>query len=156
MLVHCSGPLVQKWCDQKICVHIDGKLLSAWLQADDFSGSWGRLETARMLSDPSAEPKGLCLSFCTEMVKCSWMGIGIDDLAPVYLARNHVTRVNCVLGSMLTSEDVALVTPQHRTALVWSQFWNVMDHLRSRDSPMDARLAGITPPGGHRDILQGS
>ena len=73
-----------------------------------------------MLTDPSAEPKALCLSFCTEMVKCSWMGIGIDDLAPVYLARNHVTRVNsfCVLGSMLTSEDVALVTLQHRTALV--------------------------------------
>ena len=94
----------------------------------------------RMLSDPFCEPKGLGLSFCTEMRKCSWMGIGIDDLAPVYVAGNHVTRVNsfCVFGSMFTSEDVALVTLQHRTALAWGQFWNLMDHLRSRDSSMDS------------------
>ena len=113
----------------------------------------------RMLSDPSAETKGLGLSLCTEMGKCPWMGNGIDDSAPVYVAGNHVTRVNsfCVLDSMLTSEDVALVTLQHRTALAWGQFGNLMDHLRSRDSSMDARLAGITPPpGGHRDTHQGS
>ena len=90
-----------------------------------------------MLSDLSAELKGLNLSLCTNVGKCAWMGTDIDELAPLYLAGNLVTRVNrfCVLGSMVTSEDNALVTLQHRTTLAWGQFWNLKDQLQSLMKP---------------------
>ena len=80
---------------------------------------------------------------CTEICKCAWVGIGIDDLAPVHLAGNLVTRVTnfCVLGSMINTEDDALMTLQHRTASAWRQFWNLKDQLRSRDTAMKSRLA---------------
>ena len=71
------------------------------------------------------------------------MGIGIDDMAPVYFAGNLVTRVNsfCVLGSMINSEDDPLLTLQHRAALAWRQCWNLKDELRARDTAMKSRLA---------------
>ena len=74
-------------------------------------------------------------------------GIGTVDFAPVYLAGNLVTGVNCfcVLGSMITSEDDALVTLQHRTALAWGQFWNLFDEITN----------GNTPPGVHVDTPLG-
>ena len=68
---------------------------------------------------------------------------GIDELAAVYFAGNLTTSLNifCVLGSMVTSEDGALVTLQHRTTLAWGQFWNLKDQLRSRESSMKSRVA---------------
>ena len=77
-----------------------------------------------MLSELSTELKGLGFSLFKEIGKCAWMGIGIDELAPVYFEGNLVTRVNsfCVLGSIVTSEYDALVTLQHRTTLALGQF----------------------------------
>ena len=49
----------------------------------------------RMLADLSAELAGLGLSLCTEIGKCAWVGIGIDDL---------------VLGFIINTEDDALMT----------------------------------------------
>ena len=43
--------------------------------------------------------------------------------------------------SMITSEDEALVTLQHRTALACGQFWKLKEQLRSRDTSMKSRLA---------------
>ena len=53
VLCYFLGPLVQKWCDQNVC------------------GYWW---LTRMLSDFSAEPKGLRHSFCTPTGKCAWLG----------------------------------------------------------------------------------
>ena len=81
------------------------------------------------------------------MGKSAWLGIGIDESAPVYLAGSFVTRVNrfCALRSVVTSEDDAPVTLQHRTTLAWVQLWNPKDQLRSRDSTMKSRLALLHP-----------
>ena len=69
------------------------------------------------------------------------MEIGIDDMAPVYLAGNRVTRVTsfCVLGSMINSKDDPPLTLQHRAAR--RQFWNLKDQLQARDTAMKSRLA---------------
>ena len=63
----------------------------------------------------------------------------------MYFAGNSVTRVNsfCVLGSVVTSDDHASVTLQHRTTSAWSQLWNLKDQLRSRDSTMKSRLVPL-------------
>ena len=109
-------------CSNMVRVDIGGMLLAAWAYADDlFWAAGAAWKLTRMLSDQSADLLRLGLSLCTEMDKCAWLGIGIDDLAPMYLAGNLVTRVTsfCVLGSMITSEDDALVSLQHRTALAW-------------------------------------
>ena len=113
VLCCCIGPLVQKLCEQGFCVDVDGKPLAAWAYADDLSLAAGAAWTmTRMLSDFSVELARLGLSLCTEVGKCAWLGIGTDELAPVYLAGHPVTRVSdfCVLGSMINSEDDAFLT----------------------------------------------
>ena len=80
---------------------IGGNPLAAWRGAGDlFLGAGAAWKLTRMLADLSAELAGLGLCLCTEVGKCAWVGIGIDETAPVCLAGNLVTGVNsfCVLG----------------------------------------------------------
>ena len=131
-------------CSNMVRVDIGGMLLAAWAHSDDlFWAAGAAWKLTRMLSDQSADLLRLGLSLCTEMGKCAWLGIGIDDLVPMYLAGNLVTRVTsfCVLGSMIPSEDDALVSLQHRTALAWGQSWKLKEQLRSRDTSTKSRLA---------------
>ena len=85
-----------------------------------------------MLSDLSIELARLGLSLSTEPGTCAWMAIGFDERASVYSAGNLVKIVSsfCVLGSKVDIEDDALLTLQHRTALVWGQFWKLKEQLQ--------------------------
>ena len=86
-LCYCIGPLVQKWCEQGFCVDVVGKPLTAWAYADDlFLAAGAAWKLTKMLSDLSVGLARLVLSLCIEVGKCAWQGVGIDDLAPVYLA----------------------------------------------------------------------
>ena len=93
-------------CPNMVRVDIGGMLLAAWAYADDlFWAAGAAWKLTRMLSDQFADLLRLRLSLCTEMGKCAWLGIGIDDRAPVYLAGNLVTRVTsfCVLAPARTT-----------------------------------------------------
>ena len=94
-------------------------------------------------ADLSAELAELGLSLCAETGKRAWVGIGIDEMAPVFLASDLVTGVTsfCVLGSMIETEDDPTMTLQHRAAVALCQLWNLKDQLRARDTTMKSRLA---------------
>ena len=129
------GPLVQKWCDQGfLCGYRRQAPGSLGIHGRPLPGSWSCLE---MLSDLSTELKGLGFSLFTKMGKCAWMGIGIDELAPVYFEReprhqsqqllclgvHRHQRIRCFsdsaaqndfgFGSVLKSEGPAAITGLH-------------------------------------------